>query len=355
MLGSGSVDDRAAVSPTPRGLLTRFLNGSGVELGPGHHPMPIPFPGVSVRYVDRWQPEENLALFTNLEPGATFPKPDIVANLDVERLSALADQSQDFVIASHLLEHLADPLTQLDEIHRVLKPGAVVVVFLPDRRYTFDRKRSATPLAHLIAEHRDRVTVVSDEHIEDYLRKTDVWDPSWTPEQEHEQFELNRQRSVHAHCWSEDEFLPVLEYTIVEMGMRWELLDASFVEDVPDGFEFGFVLRRAVTNAEPIVMAQHLRLTWHMLASKSRQNVEAERQIARLRALPGYPVMQRAWRVQRRLRHGIARAMDGSRAAAAALSSRGRWLPLHHRRDRAHHEDQREIGERVVEQHRRGV
>lgn len=37
----------------------------------------------------------------------------------------------------------------------------------------------------------------------------------------------------------------MIEYTIVEMGMRWELLDAMFVEDVPDGFEFGFVLRRS--------------------------------------------------------------------------------------------------------------
>jgi hypothetical protein len=216
------------------------------------------------------------------------------------------------------------------------------------------RKRSATPLAHLTAEHRDRVTVVSDEHVEDYLRKTDVWDPSWTPEQEREQFELNRQRSIHAHCWSEDEFLPVLEYTIVEMGMRWELLDAMFVEDVPDGFEFGFVLRRSPVAAEPAVMAEHLRLSWQVLASKSRQHAEADRQIARLRALPGFPLMQRAWRIQRRLRLGLAKALDGSRAATV-ISSRGRSLALHHRGDRADNKDQGEISQRVVEQHRRSV
>ncbi len=68
-----------------------------------------------------------------------------------------------------------------------------------------------------------------------------------------EQFELNRQRSIHVHCWSEDEFVPVIEYTIVEMGMQWELLDAVFVEDVPDGFEFGFVLRRSSVATEPAV------------------------------------------------------------------------------------------------------
>jgi SAM-dependent methyltransferase len=295
----------APVSPNPRGLLTRFLNGSGVELGPGHHPMPIPYPGVSVRYVDRWQPEENLALFTNIEAGATFPKPDIVANLDVDRLSALDDASQDFVIASHLLEHLADPLTQLSEIYRVLKPGAVVLVYLPDRRHTFDRKRAATPLAHLIADHRDRATVVSDEHIEDYLRKTDVWDPNWTPDQEREQFELNRQRSIHVHCWSEDEFLPVLVHTIVEMGMQWELLDDVFVEDVPGGFEFGFVMRKSPVTTSPELLGERFRLSWEVLRAKSREHEEALRQIARLRGLPGFPVVQRAWRMQRKVRASL--------------------------------------------------
>lgn len=295
------------MSPTPRGLLARFLSGCGVELGPGYHPMPVPFPGVTVRYVDRWQPEENHALFTNLEAGATFPRPDIVANLDVDRLSALDDQSQDFVIASHVLEHLAEPLTQIAEIHRVLKPGAVVLVFLPDRRYTFDRKRSATPLEHLVEEHQDRVTVVSDTHVEDYLRKTDVWDPSWTPEQQRAEFDLNRQRSIHVHCWSEDEFLPVIEYTIVEMGLQWELLDATFVEDVPDGFEFGFVLQRARVPADRAVMADRVRLAWQVLASRSRQHAKTERQIARLRALPGYPVFRGVWRTQRRFRESFAK------------------------------------------------
>ena len=302
------------VSPTPRALLTRFLNGSGVELGPGHHPMPILFPGVSVRYVDRWQPEENVALFTNVEAGATFTRPDIVANLDVDGLASLADASQDFVIASHLLEHLADPLTQIAEIHRVLKPGAVFLVFLPDRRYTFDRKRSPTPLAHLIADHRDRATVVSDEHIEDYLRKTDVWDPTWTPEQQREEFDLHRQRSIHVHCWSEDEVLPVLEYTVLEMGMRWDLLDAMFVADEPEGFEFGFVLRRSSATAEPAVLAGKLRLSWQVVAARSRHFAEAEReraeairQLARLRALPGFPVVRSAWRMQRRLRQTLAK------------------------------------------------
>ena len=293
-------------SPTGRVLLARFLNGSGVELGPGHHPLPIPYPGVSVRYLDRWQPDENLELFTNVAPGAAFTKPDIVVNLDVDGLSALDDGSQDFVIASHLLEHLADPLRQLEEIHRVLRPGAAVLIFLPDRRFTFDRRRAATPLEHLVADHRDRATVVSDEHVEDYLRKTDDWDEGWTDDERLAQFDLHRRRSIHVHCWTQDEFIAVIEHTIGSMRMRWELLDALFVEDVPGGSEFGLVLRRAAVDADAAIGAERLRLSWHALHARAEERAALEQRLARLRALPGYPVVRGAWRLQRRLR-GVTR------------------------------------------------
>ena len=293
------------VNPTIRGLLTRFLVGAGVELGPGHHPMPVLFSDVTIRYVDRWDPEQNRALFPDVAAGSTFTTPDVIANLDVDRLSALSDESQDFVIASHLLEHLANPLAQLEDTHRVLRRGGVALIFLPDRRYTFDRKRSPTPLEHLIADHRDQVTVASDEHLEDHLRKTGVWQDSWTDEDRRREFAFNRERSIHVHCWTEDEFLPVLVHTVVAMGMQWELLDAMFVEDVTDGFEFGFALRRAVVDRDPLVVAQRLRTGWQLLAERAVRRGEAERQIAHLKAMPGFPIASGAVRLQRRLRRRL--------------------------------------------------
>jgi SAM-dependent methyltransferase len=305
---AGVNDPAGDVNPAIRGLLTRFLIGAGVELGPGHHPMPMLFSDVTVRYVDRWDPEQNRALFPDVADGSTFTTPDVIANLDVDRLSALTDESQDFVIASHLLEHLANPLAQLEDMHRVLKRGGVALIFLPDRRYTFDRQRSPTPLDHLMADYRDHVTVVSDEHLEDHLRKTGVWQESWTEEDRRREFAFNRDRSIHVHCWSEDEFLPVLVHTIVAMGMQWELLDAMFVEDVTDGFEFGFALRRALVDADPIVVAQRLRVAWQVLATRAVQRGEAERQIAHLRALPGFPIASRVVRFQRRLRRRLVKS-----------------------------------------------
>jgi len=160
-----------AGSTPARRSLARHLHGGGLELGPGHEPFPVPA-DVAVRYVDRWTPGDNQALFPELG-AVTFPPPDVVADLDRDRLGAVTEGSVDFVIASHVLEHLADPLGMVDEIHRVLRIGGVALILLPDRHATFDAARPPTPLDHLVAEHAAGVTTVSDEHIIEFVAATE--------------------------------------------------------------------------------------------------------------------------------------------------------------------------------------
>ncbi|HEX2700611.1 MAG TPA: class I SAM-dependent methyltransferase [Acidimicrobiales bacterium] len=245
-----------------RSLLARHLAGDGIELGPGHVPFPVPYPGIRVRYVDRWQPDENRALFRELGDEAPFPMPDIVCNFDTDGLRQVDDASQDFVIASHVLEHVANPLSLLDEIHRVLRPGGVVLLLLPDRRRTFDRRRAPTPLAHVVDEHLRGITSVDDHHVADFLVGTDV--P--IPDDEGDRvavFDLHRRRSIHVHCWQEDEFFEVLEHAVAELAHRWELVDAVLADDEgDDGFEFGYVLRRTAALDDAGVLAERLRLSW---------------------------------------------------------------------------------------------
>jgi SAM-dependent methyltransferase len=68
-------------------------------------------------------------------------------------LSQIPSGTYDFVLASHLLEHTANPLRVLGEIRRILKPTGVVLVILPDPRRTFDHKRPVTALAHLLQDY----------------------------------------------------------------------------------------------------------------------------------------------------------------------------------------------------------
>ncbi len=46
------------------------------------------------------------------------------------------NDSVDYVYMSHVLEHLKDPAYSLEEIHRILKPGAIAQIIVPHRKHT---------------------------------------------------------------------------------------------------------------------------------------------------------------------------------------------------------------------------
>jgi SAM-dependent methyltransferase len=255
----------------------RYVSGEGIEIGPGHAPFPLPYPGTTARYVDRWKPDENLGLFPELGDAAVFAMPDIIADLNVDRLSMLTDGSQDFVIASHVLEHLVDPLAHLAEIHRVLRPGGVALILLPDRQRTLDRDRPATTLEHLLADHASGLREADNAHVEEFLRCGGGWNEAWDAAERAAQFDYHRQRSFHMHCWTQAEFLPALRYSITDMDLSWELLDALFVDDVPNSIEFGFILRRSLSPSDPAALGQRLDGVWHELLRSRRDRSSPDR------------------------------------------------------------------------------
>jgi len=267
----------------------RHLVGDGLELGPGHVPFPLPVSGATVRYVDRWEPDTNRALFPELDEAA-FPRPDVVADLDSDRLRSFADASTDFVVASHVLEHVADPLGILDEIHRVLRVGGITIILVPDRRATFDANRPPTSLDHLVAEHLAGVTEVSDEHIVEFVRAVSGADPSV------DDIELHRKRSIHVHCWTEDEFVSVLEYGMHCLAHGWQLVDALATGAVgSNGIEFGYVLRKSAGDCDTGRFLAD-RQAWVVATSAAR--ADADELTARVAALES----STSWRVTAPLR-----------------------------------------------------
>ncbi len=225
--------------------LSSNLFGSGIEVGPGGTPLGVP-DGVTVRYVDRLTIDDHSRLFPELPRDFGFVKPDVIADLDTDGLRAIDSGSQDFVICSHVLEHLADPLRFLDEAHRVLRVGGVLLVLLPDRRYTFDRDREPTPLSCLIRDHEVGATTPDDAHMTEFLLGADqgpTFVLSDDPLERSELFEWHRSRSIHVHCWTDDEFPDVLRYCSNELDHRWKLVDRLASHET--GLEFGYVLARA--------------------------------------------------------------------------------------------------------------
>ncbi len=232
-----------------------------------------------MRYVDRWEPDQNRALFPELGE-ATFPEPDIVANLDVDGLRMIENESQNFVIASHIIEHVADPLGLLDDVHRVTSGGGVALILLPDRRRTFDSRRESTSLDHLIDEHELAPTVVDDAHIIEFLDHTEPPEVVAALHADEaamrEAIERHRTRSIHAHCWHEEEFAAVVHHCILDRGHDWEFVDGCVAEEEgPDGHEFGYVLRRSMSGLDAEVLAERFRTTYEAWLAERRAVLDA--------------------------------------------------------------------------------
>ena len=68
---------------------------------------------------------------------------------DAGELAGVREGVYDVVLHSHVLEHLANPLRALARWREVLRPGGHLVMVVPHKDGTFDRRRPVTPLAHL--------------------------------------------------------------------------------------------------------------------------------------------------------------------------------------------------------------
>ena len=137
-------------------LFHSYLDGlKGVEIGGAAH---NDFK-VDVVNVDRYAEMDTVYKEAERELWGRARPVDIIAR---GHELPLDDDSYDFVLASHVIEHIPDPIAALKEWARVARRYIVLVV--PHRDRTFDRDRDLTPLAELIERHETGFTSDEDRH-----------------------------------------------------------------------------------------------------------------------------------------------------------------------------------------------
>ena len=279
----------------------RWLRGSGIEIGALDTPLSVPL-GVSVRYVDRVPTERLHEQYRELTD-AVFVPVSIVG--DAQDLSALADSSVDFVIANHLLEHLENPIGGLREMLRVIRPGGVLYLALPDPRVTFDVDRELTPVEHVVDEFRNGTGHTREAHFTEWVQNAEKH-VEWMqkagvktgPERVQELLDLDY--SIHFHVWRPDTFLEFIVTATREAGLEMEILE--FIPRQGGDDEYIFVFLKGIAPVDSHVppppeelQAEELRRE----VAKLRGEVDRLQGAAdRLAAVTG----SRSWRVTAPLR-----------------------------------------------------
>jgi GT2 family glycosyltransferase len=199
--------DRANLFDVRAFVAACYLKGAGVEIGASDAPLQLP-PGVTAVSVDITRRPLPPSRFPNTAIPAPLPI-DHVGTLD--DMPSIEDQSMDFAVANHVLEHCENPIGAIEELLRVVRVGGIVYLAIPDKRHTFDHARDVTTLQHLIDDHRRGPGRPRGEHFVDFAKHVPVSvDMVTAPSRALDLME--RDVPIHFHAWSPAEILELLAY-----------------------------------------------------------------------------------------------------------------------------------------------
>lgn len=143
--------------------MVRALDGkTGIEIGgPSNYLFaqggPLPIYPIAAR-IDNCNFSNNTIWEGSIEAGRSFKfdaskEPGQQFVCEAKDIPAVVSQSYDFLLSSHTIEHLADPLGALMQWQRILKPGATLILIVPHGEGTFDHRRPFTLVDHMVDDY----------------------------------------------------------------------------------------------------------------------------------------------------------------------------------------------------------
>ncbi len=92
---------------------------------------------------------------------------------DAVNLNMIKTEKYDFILASHILEHVANPFKALSEWLRILRDEGILLLVLPHKDGTFDHKRPVTTLKHLIEDFEHDIGEDDLSHLDEIVKLHD--------------------------------------------------------------------------------------------------------------------------------------------------------------------------------------
>ena len=211
-------------------LARKHLRGTGLEIGALHIPLFLPKQAQTF-YLDRMPPSELRAHYPELGDAALH----VSLIGDGETLACIRDESLDFLIANHVIEHCQDPIGTIKTFASKLRKGGKIFMAVPEMTKTFDSKRAETTWEHLLADHQHGPTISRKHHYDEWARDVHGFDGDhaiqFASEKEAQDY------SIHFHCWKCAGF----QHFIVQLG---SMLPLTLVECKSWRIENIFILEK---------------------------------------------------------------------------------------------------------------
>lgn len=219
-------------------LAATHLKGSGIEIAAHHQPVVVE--GLKVKYVDSIDRDEILTTFVYLTDSQKAAIVDVDYYDDGETLESgfIDDESLDFIIANHFMEHCANPIKTILNHLKKLKNGGALFYAIPEKNRTNDAARENTTVLHLLDEFEGRTDPYDISHYLDLVKHTDVSASEQEIHTKAQQLKSSKS-NIHYHAWEAHTFIEFI--SVVQAISGNFILERFFPYN---GNEFIVILRK---------------------------------------------------------------------------------------------------------------
>ena len=92
----------------------------------------------------------------------------VVPDNDIKKV--VTKNKFDYVVASHVIEHIPNPIQWFEDVLQILKPGGFIYLVIPDKRFTFDLQRPITTFGQLYERYLQHIKIPPASAVYDHLR-----------------------------------------------------------------------------------------------------------------------------------------------------------------------------------------
>jgi hypothetical protein len=272
------VEGREQTCPTPydrRDLILRGLNleGLGLEIGPSHNPLLPKCKGYQIEIIDHADAGHLRKKYGALGSSAVKCIEDVDYVSDGQSILETIGKPgrYDYIVASHVIEHVPDLIGFLKDCEQLLKPDGRLALAIPDKRYCFDVFQTLTTTGHALEARAMKACRPSPGTVFDFTANFACGaGDSWSVHDQTEpclRNDLKTAKAAFDRACDANEYLDVHVWRFVPSSFRLIVGDLNMLGEislkecafaVPGGFEFFATLLRGECRYDRLSLARQI-------------------------------------------------------------------------------------------------
>lgn len=214
------------------------MRGDGLEVGAFFNPFDYNKQTTKMIYADRYSREELINLYKH-NPEVKIDKivdANVIYNVHQD---LWGKDVFDFICASHVFEHLYNPVKVLVHWFNAIKENGYIFLVIPDKEHTFDKPREVTTVDHLINDYKNDVKEADLDHYKDFYSNVYPHEP----EEKVKKHYLSKQ-DFHCHVFTRESILELF----ISLSILLDDINFKIIDIEQDGMNISILLKKVGKN-----------------------------------------------------------------------------------------------------------